>query len=161
MRYFTWDKNKARANIRKHGIDFETAAQVFNDPLAVRNFDQNADVNNQVDSLASYFKVSSLVILRKLYSLNLIDKSVFFELFSKKKNEAIAIYKKQKELQKGADGRKNGFDPVNIKRSFLSSNFIRSVVSSVYSGSLRYTDAFKLLNMKSIKSFNALAKNNM
>ena len=43
MRYFTWDKNKARANIRKHGIDFETAAQVFNDPLAVRNFDQNVD----------------------------------------------------------------------------------------------------------------------
>lgn len=40
MRYFSWDENKARANRRKHGISFETARLVFDDPLAVREFDQ-------------------------------------------------------------------------------------------------------------------------
>jgi uncharacterized protein len=31
MRFY-WDPNKSRANLRKHGISFETASQVFDDP---------------------------------------------------------------------------------------------------------------------------------
>ena len=30
---FTWDRRKAVANIRQHGISFETAAEVFLDPF--------------------------------------------------------------------------------------------------------------------------------
>ena len=41
MRYFSWDKNKAAANRRKHGVDFEDAVLVFDDPLAVRDFNRN------------------------------------------------------------------------------------------------------------------------
>ena len=29
---FVWDAKKEEANIRKHGVDFETAARVFKDP---------------------------------------------------------------------------------------------------------------------------------
>lgn len=43
MRYFTWDKNKAKANIKKHGIRFETASLVFDDPFLVRDVDQIID----------------------------------------------------------------------------------------------------------------------
>ena len=32
---FEWDPVKASANINKHGLDFEQAATVFLDPLAV------------------------------------------------------------------------------------------------------------------------------
>ncbi len=32
---FTWDKNKAEFNIRKHGITFEEATTVFTDPLSL------------------------------------------------------------------------------------------------------------------------------
>lgn len=32
---FTWDQNKARTNLEKHGVSFEEAATVFNDPLAL------------------------------------------------------------------------------------------------------------------------------
>jgi uncharacterized protein len=32
---FEWDLKKAAANLRKHGISFEEARTVFNDPLAV------------------------------------------------------------------------------------------------------------------------------
>ena len=31
---FEWDPNKAAANLEKHGISFEQAATVFEDPLA-------------------------------------------------------------------------------------------------------------------------------
>lgn len=30
---FEWDANKARSNLRKHGISFEEAKTIFNDPL--------------------------------------------------------------------------------------------------------------------------------
>ena len=32
---FEWDPVKANANVNKHGMDFERAATVFLDPLAV------------------------------------------------------------------------------------------------------------------------------
>jgi len=34
-RCFEWDSTKADINFRKHGIRFEEAARVFDDPLAV------------------------------------------------------------------------------------------------------------------------------
>lgn len=32
---FEWDKNKARLNLSKHGVSFEEASTVFNDPLSI------------------------------------------------------------------------------------------------------------------------------
>lgn len=32
---FEWDEEKAKFNIKKHGIDFATSTTVFNDPLAL------------------------------------------------------------------------------------------------------------------------------
>lgn len=32
---FEWDEKKNRLNLRKHGISFEAAAQVFDDPFSV------------------------------------------------------------------------------------------------------------------------------
>ena len=31
---FEWDKNKAKQNLKKHGVSFEEAATVFGDPLS-------------------------------------------------------------------------------------------------------------------------------
>jgi hypothetical protein len=33
--FFTWDPNKARSNLRVHGIRFDEAAETFRDPLAI------------------------------------------------------------------------------------------------------------------------------
>jgi len=32
---FEWDRRKARANERKHGVTFEEASSVFGDPLSI------------------------------------------------------------------------------------------------------------------------------
>ena len=40
QRYFEWDEQKAEINLRKHGIRFEDAARVFDDPLAVTDQDR-------------------------------------------------------------------------------------------------------------------------
>ena len=41
LRYtFQWDPVKAKENLRKHGISFERAAELFLDPLAASIFDE-------------------------------------------------------------------------------------------------------------------------
>jgi uncharacterized DUF497 family protein len=37
---FEWDPAKAAANVRKHGVTFETAARVFDDPLQLTEQDR-------------------------------------------------------------------------------------------------------------------------
>ena len=36
---FEWDERKNQANIRKHGIAFEDAVFVFQDPFSMKTFD--------------------------------------------------------------------------------------------------------------------------
>ena len=38
-RRFEWDPEKARANLRKHGVSFEEAASMFGDWLHITRFD--------------------------------------------------------------------------------------------------------------------------
>ena len=40
---WTWDENKNRDNKRKHGLSFETAILVFDDPLMAHRPDQNSN----------------------------------------------------------------------------------------------------------------------
>jgi len=36
---FEWDEKKAAGNIKKHGVSFESALKVFNDPMRYEIFD--------------------------------------------------------------------------------------------------------------------------
>ncbi|MCZ0944522.1 MAG: BrnT family toxin [Gammaproteobacteria bacterium] len=40
---WTWDEDKSRLNERKHGLDFDTARLVFDDPLMVHRPDPGLD----------------------------------------------------------------------------------------------------------------------
>ena len=40
---FTWDERKNRINSRKHGISFETARLVFDDPYQVSRLDREVE----------------------------------------------------------------------------------------------------------------------
>ncbi len=35
-----WDESKEKTNIKKHGIDFETASRVFNDSFRIELYDK-------------------------------------------------------------------------------------------------------------------------
>jgi uncharacterized protein len=38
---FEWDHEKSRANLGKHGIDFDDASEVFYEPIVLRRSDRN------------------------------------------------------------------------------------------------------------------------
>jgi uncharacterized DUF497 family protein len=40
---FTWDETKNKSNVAKHGVEFETARLVFNDPHFVTEQDREMD----------------------------------------------------------------------------------------------------------------------
>lgn len=42
---FEWDEEKARLNIQKHGIPFETAAKVFLDKNRIEIYDESHSIN--------------------------------------------------------------------------------------------------------------------
>ena len=47
MLNFTWDRRKAAANLRKHGVSFETATGVFNDPSPIDEIDDREDYGEE------------------------------------------------------------------------------------------------------------------
>jgi uncharacterized DUF497 family protein len=48
MPTFEWDAEKARSNYHKHGIGFEAATEIFDDPLALEFIDEaNHDLGEE------------------------------------------------------------------------------------------------------------------
>lgn len=56
---FEWDEDKERANIKKHGISFSTAALVFNDEQRVEYYD--ADHSGEEDRFATIGLVGDII----------------------------------------------------------------------------------------------------
>ncbi len=42
MTDWTWDENKSRSNLAKHGIDFDLAQLIFRDALSISRLDRNS-----------------------------------------------------------------------------------------------------------------------
>jgi uncharacterized DUF497 family protein len=57
---FEWDQKKNLANYAKHGISFELACQVFDDPLAAYIFDR---VVNDEERWQAVGKASDILLL--------------------------------------------------------------------------------------------------
>lgn len=58
-----WDQNKNRSNLQKHGVSFELAAQVFEDPLHLAVFDRIEDNEERWHALeATHHSIILLVV---------------------------------------------------------------------------------------------------
>ena len=62
--HFEWDAEKAANNLRKHGVSFIEASQVFNDPLAIRLFDEDhSDQEERWVTLGQVFNRRLVVVV--------------------------------------------------------------------------------------------------
>jgi len=44
---FEWDEEKARQNLRKHGVSFEQATQAFRDPIGIEWMDDSENYGEE------------------------------------------------------------------------------------------------------------------
>ncbi len=63
---FVWDEAKDRSNRKKHGISFDTAAQVFLDPLHMTREDRIVDGEQRWQSIG---RVGGVLLLLVAYAV--------------------------------------------------------------------------------------------
>ena len=95
------------------------------------------------EKLAKFFKVSQIVIARRLLDLNLINKKTFFEFL-----QYIEKTEYKKNLSKGG----NFYD---TEKNRLSSRFLRILKSAIESNTISFRDALLVTNLN-IKTFSNL-----
>ena len=62
MLAFEWDKAKAADNYTRHGVSFELAMKVFNDPFAVERIDDRQDYGEERFILIGLAEAHVLVV---------------------------------------------------------------------------------------------------
>jgi uncharacterized protein len=60
---FTWDARKNRANTQKHGIDFETAIAVFDDPFQVTLEDRDVEAEQRWHTIGMVNDLSIILVV--------------------------------------------------------------------------------------------------
>ena len=63
MRRFEWDEVKNESNQRKHGVDFETAQFVFDDPLCVSFIEGVTDGEERWRAIGMIEDIVALVVV--------------------------------------------------------------------------------------------------
>lgn len=108
-----------------------------------------ADLNENLNNFAKYFKVSTLVVLGRIYELDYIDVNTFWVLFKTEKEKIAKILAEQKT-------KKPGGNYYNNKSTSVSKLFIKTITASTLEGKTLYRDAMQLLEVKKIKTFKKL-----
>ena len=99
-----------------------------------------------VQKLMRSYKVSSLVIIRRLFDAGYINQSKFEKAY---KNEFIKI----KNPIKSSGG--DFYRTIEVRNN---KKFIRNLIASTYEGKTLFTEAFRLLGITNIKTFEAIKK---
>lgn len=106
------------------------------------------DVEHAVARLVKYFKVSALVILRRLLDANWLKQSEF--------DKAWAIEKARLKEIAERNGSGGNFYRTTISR--VSHRFTQAIVTSTLEGQTLYRDAFRMLGVSRTTTFNNLGR---
>lgn len=106
--------------------------------------DANVEVEAEVARLARHFKVSTLVVIRRLFDAGRLSSDDMWELY---KSEL----KRLMELPSTSGGNFYLTQPVRV-----SKRFARALVASTLEGNTLYRDAFRMLGVSKTSTFNEL-----
>ncbi len=79
---FEWDSRKNRENRRKHGIGFELACEVFDDPLILSRFDRIEAGEERWHSLGS---IRSHVVILVVHTVQVVGAEEVIQIISARK----------------------------------------------------------------------------
>jgi Zn-dependent peptidase ImmA (M78 family) len=125
----------------------EVAAELLVPLASVRDdFRPDLDLAREVSRLAARFKVSTLVILRRLLDAGLLPKRKFWEAY-------------QAEVERlRVQGKSSGGDFYLTLAARVSQRFARALVVSTLEGRSSFTEAFRLLGFRKMATFHDLAR---
>ncbi|MCK6480729.1 MAG: XRE family transcriptional regulator [Planctomycetes bacterium] len=117
-------------------------------PLAMfrAEYRRDADLPVEVARLARRFKVSSLVILRRIHDAGGLGRERFWKEYEKELERLLAI-------PKGSGG-----DFYLTQAARVSKRFARAIVVSTLEGNTLYRDAFRMLGFSRLETFRALGR---
>lgn len=117
-------------------------------PMAVfrDEFDDGADLQEEVERLARRFKVSTLVILRRLHDAGFLGRQQMWAAYK-------AELERLMEIPRGSGG---NFYATEVAR--VSERFARAVITSTFEGQTLHRDAFRLFGFSKLKTFEELGR---
>lgn len=118
-------------------VPLETLTQEYNDGLNLRS---------ELDRLARFFKVSTLVILRRIHDAGGLTKQEFWSEYENELERILAI-------AKGSGG---NFYLTQAAR--VSKRFARALVISALEGQTLHRDAFRMLGFAKLDTFQKLGR---
>jgi uncharacterized DUF497 family protein len=97
VRYtFEWDPAKARSNLRKHRVPFESAAEIFGDPLAVTIPDSpHSNVEERWVTIGTDWNHRLLVVIHTFRSVSSSESSIRIISARKATRREAAIHREQ------------------------------------------------------------------
>jgi Zn-dependent peptidase ImmA (M78 family) len=98
----------------------------------------------ETNRLARFFKVSTLVILKRIHDAHFITKNQFNELYSNELKRLLAITKSR------------GGNYYLTQPARVSKRFSRALIASTLEGQTLHRDAFQLLGLKKMSTFREL-----
>jgi len=125
----------------------QVAAELLVPLAAVREeLDSGASLPDELNRLARRFKVSTLVILRRMYDAGRLSRDEFWTAYDEELRRLRAV-------PKGSGG-----DFYLTLGARVSKRFARALVASTLEGRTGYTETFRMLGLKKMATFNELGR---
>lgn len=117
-------------------------------PLAVlrEEYDESSDVQENVERLARRFKVSTLVILRRIHDAAWLTREQLWDMYNEEVQRLL-------DIPRGSGG---NFYLTQAAR--VSKRFARALVMSTLEGQTLHRDAFRMLGVSKLRTFHELGR---
>jgi Zn-dependent peptidase ImmA (M78 family) len=127
----------------------EVAAELLVPIDAVRrDYDRSAGIQPEIRRLAHVFKVSTLVILRRLYDATLLSRAEFWAAYDQEVSRLRSL----------GESKEGGGNFYNTTPARVSKRFARAIIGSALEGRASFSEALRLLGFKKMSTFNDLGQ---
>ena len=125
----------------------QVAAEILAPIRVVRHeHRQAAPLQAEMSRLARRFKVSTLVVLRRLHELGALARQQYWDAYDEELNRLHTL------------AASSGGNFYNSTGARVSKRFARAVIAATLEGRSSYTDAFRLLGFRKMATFNELSR---